>query len=92
MACAVVLLAVGAELTMLEILEKLKSAIKARGGDNGIRTLTRILKRMDTSGDGMVRTSLCACGCEVLLHPLVSSGCALGLGLPSLVCCHGRKW
>jgi Ca2+-binding EF-hand superfamily protein len=39
---------------MLEILEKLKAAIRARGGDNGIRTLKRILKRMDTSGDGLL--------------------------------------
>ncbi len=45
----------GSELTMVEVLEKLKAAIRLRGGDNGIKTLSRILKRMDTSGDGAVR-------------------------------------
>jgi hypothetical protein len=49
----------GGELTLHEILERLRAAIKARGGDNGIKTLTRILKRMDSSGDGLVRSLRC---------------------------------
>ena len=48
---------------MHEILERLRVAIRARGGDNGFRTLTRILKRMDSSGDGSVRASVRCCVC-----------------------------
>jgi hypothetical protein len=44
----------GSELTMHEILERLRAAIRARGGDNGIKTLTRVLKRMDATGDGLL--------------------------------------
>ncbi len=49
----------GSELTMFEILERLRVAIRSRGGDNGIKTLTRILRRMDSSGDGAVRAQQC---------------------------------
>lgn len=42
----------GSELTMYDMVQGLKAKIVARGGDNGIRTLARILKRFDSSGDG----------------------------------------
>lgn len=44
----------GGELTMHEVLERLRVAIRARGGDNGIKTLTRVLRRMDATGDGLL--------------------------------------
>uniref|UniRef100_A0A7S1CF06 EF-hand domain-containing protein n=1 Tax=Bicosoecida sp. CB-2014 TaxID=1486930 RepID=A0A7S1CF06_9STRA len=44
--------AAGAELSAREVADIVRAKIIERGGDNGVRTLTRLLKRMDTSGDG----------------------------------------
>mmetsp|Transcript_131584 Transcript_131584/g.319759 ORF Transcript_131584/g.319759 Transcript_131584/m.319759 type:complete len:516 (+) Transcript_131584:166-1713(+) len=46
--------AAGAELSARDVADLVRAKIVERGGSNGIRSLKRILGRMDTSGDGQL--------------------------------------